>query len=159
MAQAPAATVSWICVLIAMLAGGCERSGPAACVAAGGQCVLGGGSLDCLERGPQDCNPDVNPGGAICCLKAGPPRQGNQNTGATMQEHAGSGASAGAPAVSTTGPADCMAAGGRCLIGGGAPGTCQVGPFDCNPERNPGGAVCCLNKMQPDQSNPDADAG
>lgn len=43
-----------------------DTSGPAACVAAGGQCVLGGAS--CSSRGPQDCNPDRNPGGAFCCL-------------------------------------------------------------------------------------------
>lgn len=44
-------------------------SGPAACVAAGGECVLGGST--CLNIGSQDCNPDRNPGGAFCCLDQG----------------------------------------------------------------------------------------
>ena len=48
---------------------GGEASGPADCVAAGGQCVLGGGGPNCAKVGPQDCNPDRNPGGAACCLE------------------------------------------------------------------------------------------
>jgi len=43
-----------------------SNDGPAACVAAGGQCILGGNH--CPNAGPQDCNPDRNPGGAFCCL-------------------------------------------------------------------------------------------
>ncbi len=43
-----------------------DNSGPAACAAAGGQCLIGGNT--CPNRGPQDCNPDRNPGGAFCCL-------------------------------------------------------------------------------------------
>lgn len=43
-----------------------SSTGPEACVAAGGQCVMG--SQPCPNRGPQDCNPQRNPGGAICCL-------------------------------------------------------------------------------------------
>ena len=42
-------------------------SGPAACAAAGGQCLLGG-APNCVIVGPQDCKPDRNPGGAFCCL-------------------------------------------------------------------------------------------
>jgi hypothetical protein len=42
------------------------ESGQDACIAAGGQCVLGG--YRCGYVGPQDCNPDRNPGGAFCCL-------------------------------------------------------------------------------------------
>ncbi|HLK91171.1 MAG TPA: hypothetical protein VKZ18_14835 [Polyangia bacterium] len=46
---------------------GCSSStGAELCVAAGGQCVLGGHV--CANAGPQDCNPDRNPGGAFCCL-------------------------------------------------------------------------------------------
>lgn len=45
---------------------GCSSSGPEACRAAGGECVLGG--QRCANRGPQDCNPDRNPGGAFCCV-------------------------------------------------------------------------------------------
>jgi hypothetical protein len=49
------------------LAGACSSSsGQAQCEAAGGQCVLGGAW--CSNPGPQDCNPDRNPGGAFCCL-------------------------------------------------------------------------------------------
>jgi hypothetical protein len=44
-----------------------EDSGPADCVAAGGQCVVGPG-VNCGKIGPQNCNPDHNPGGAVCCL-------------------------------------------------------------------------------------------
>jgi len=51
---------------------GCDAepalSGPAACSAAGGRCVVGPG-IGCAEIGPQDCNPDINPGGAVCCLR------------------------------------------------------------------------------------------
>src|SRR5690242_1628026 len=47
---------------------------------------------------------------------------------------------------STGGPEACVQAGGQCLLGSAvATGACPViGPQDCNPERNPGGAVCCL---------------
>ena len=41
-------------------------SGPEACVAAGGKCVLG--NNHCPNAGAQDCNPDRNPGGGFCCL-------------------------------------------------------------------------------------------
>jgi hypothetical protein len=51
-----------------LLAASCAQSGPEACVAAGGECVLGGGPCYGIQ-GPQDCNPPpVNPGGAFCCL-------------------------------------------------------------------------------------------
>jgi hypothetical protein len=54
--------------LLVLLAGACsgKSSGAEACVAAGGQCVIGGHI--CPNHGPQDCNPDLNPGGAFCCL-------------------------------------------------------------------------------------------
>lgn len=41
-------------------------NGPAACVAAGGQCLIGGAT--CAHVGSADCNPDLNPGGGFCCL-------------------------------------------------------------------------------------------
>lgn len=44
----------------------CGDSGPEACVAAGGTCLLGGAT--CANQGPQNCNPEKNPGGAFCCL-------------------------------------------------------------------------------------------
>jgi hypothetical protein len=44
----------------------------------------------------------------------------------------------------SNGIAACAVAGGRCLLGGPA-GCANVGPQDCNPDRNPGGAVCCLD--------------
>jgi hypothetical protein len=60
---------------VSLLAGpGCTStdngaSGPTACVAAGGQCLAGGGGPNyCGTVGPQNCNPDHNPGGAVCCL-------------------------------------------------------------------------------------------
>jgi hypothetical protein len=58
-----------VCALVVFLMAGlasCSSSGPEACRAAGGECVLGGNV--CANRGPQDCNPDRNPGGAFCCL-------------------------------------------------------------------------------------------
>jgi len=59
-------------ILLALLSAGCASSspnGPAECVAAGGRCVIGSGCLpDAGVVGPQDCNPDRNPGGAVCCL-------------------------------------------------------------------------------------------
>ncbi|MGD0674040.1 MAG: hypothetical protein ABSC94_01395 [Polyangiaceae bacterium] len=48
--------------------GSSAGSGAAACAAAGGQCLLAGGEPNCAKVGPQDCNPDENPGGAVCCL-------------------------------------------------------------------------------------------
>lgn len=47
-------------------------------------------------------------------------------------------------AACSTGPAECAAAGGKCVIG--PPMNCHgmVGSQDCNPDRNPGGALCCL---------------
>jgi hypothetical protein len=47
-----------------------QKSGPEACEAAGGVCRIGGlaGTGICPNLGPQDCNPDRNPGGAVCCL-------------------------------------------------------------------------------------------
>ncbi len=46
---------------------GCTSStGPEMCVAAGGQCLVGGNV--CANHGPQDCNPERNSGGAFCCL-------------------------------------------------------------------------------------------
>jgi len=53
-------------VMIAASSCSSGSSGAQACVAAGGQCVLGGHT--CANSGPQDCNPDRNPGGAFCCL-------------------------------------------------------------------------------------------
>lgn len=49
-----------------LMTAACSGDGPAACVAAGGQCLIG--SNPCPNRGSQDCNPDRNPGGAFCCL-------------------------------------------------------------------------------------------
>lgn len=43
---------------------------PAACIAAGGRCVLGGAVNICAKQGPSGCNTDPpNPGGAFCCLE------------------------------------------------------------------------------------------
>jgi hypothetical protein len=57
-------------------------SGREACVAAGGQCLLGGNA--CANPGPQDCNPDRNPGGAFCCLPC--PSGTKANDGGTRCE-------------------------------------------------------------------------
>jgi hypothetical protein len=156
----PRAAVSWTCVLIlAIFAGGCESSGPEACVAAGGRCMIPGPPLACLERGPQDCNPTLNPGGAFCCLKSDP-QPVEQSHEPTAVRDAGSGAvapAAGAQSVSSRGPAECAAAGGRCILGS-YQGCGEVGPFECNPERNPGGAFCCL-KDKPQPVTGVADAG
>lgn len=59
-------TASALAVLLACSTTSPTNSGFAACVAAGGECVLGGTS--CARSGPQDCNPNENPGGAFCCL-------------------------------------------------------------------------------------------
>lgn len=73
--------------LTILLLGACsstssDTSGPAACTAAGGQCLIGGNS--CPNRGPQDCNPDKNPGGAFCCLPC--PTGTKANDGGTACE-------------------------------------------------------------------------
>ena len=59
------ATAMWAALLL--VAASCGQSGEAACEAAGGQCVLGGGPCSGTQ-GTQECNPNVNPGGAFCCL-------------------------------------------------------------------------------------------
>jgi len=60
------------------------------------------------------------------------------------------GSSAGAAAASTagagglSGPDQCAAEGGKCILGGAS---CNHrGTSDCNPTRNPGGAFCCLDE-------------
>jgi hypothetical protein len=45
-----------------------DPNGPAACVAAGGHCICGPFACDGGVIGPQDCNPDRNPCGGVCCL-------------------------------------------------------------------------------------------
>ena len=55
-------------MMLAACSSGNDASGPAQCVAAGGQCVLPNPSNPCPNHGPQNCNPEVNPGGAFCCL-------------------------------------------------------------------------------------------
>ena len=67
--------------------------GPAACENAGGRCVLGS-FQNCAERVNHDCNPQLNPGGAFCCLKDGPPKERDAGMVA-----AGSSGSAGKPAI------------------------------------------------------------
>jgi hypothetical protein len=59
-------------VLTALGALGCNgpQSGPDACIAAGGRCVVGGAVNICTKQGPLGCNTDPpNPGGAFCCLE------------------------------------------------------------------------------------------
>ena len=50
----------------------------------------------------------------------------------------------GVGCTDTSGPAECASAGGRCVVGGSSCST--VGSQDCNPNRNPGGAFCCLDQ-------------
>ena len=63
----------WLALLLAVAQAcavppyGGDVNGPAKCVAAGGQCQLGGRNCEGVV-GPQDCDPWVNPGGARCCL-------------------------------------------------------------------------------------------
>ncbi len=50
--------------------------------------------------------------------------------------------SAGCSSTGASGPEMCAAAGGQCVLGGNS---CPVvGTQDCNPDRNAGGAFCCL---------------
>ena len=60
-----------VIALVALLAVACSESpnGPAECAAAGGHCILGPPTnCDGGVVGPQDCNPERNPGGGVCCL-------------------------------------------------------------------------------------------
>jgi hypothetical protein len=45
---------------------------------------------------------------------------------------------------SQTGPDACIAAGGRCVPGSAINMCASRGTPDCNPDRNPGGAFCCI---------------
>jgi hypothetical protein len=58
--------IGLVMIVLAACSGTSSQSGPEACVAAGGKCILGGNT--CSNPGPQDCNPDRNAGGAFCCL-------------------------------------------------------------------------------------------
>jgi hypothetical protein len=103
--------------------------GQTACQSGGGTCVLG--NVSCAEQAPeadQDCNPDKNPGGSFCCLS----KSSTTDSGATSA---------------------CVSAGGACVLGDvscakQAPEADQ----DCNPDKNPGGAFCCLSKETACQS-------
>jgi hypothetical protein len=53
--------------VLAVAAYSCKET----CHSAGGRCVLGGFTR-CVRTGAQDCNPDLNPGGAFCCLEEKP---------------------------------------------------------------------------------------
>ena len=65
-----------VMALVALLAVACSESpnGPAECAAAGGRCICGPSGCDGGVIGPQDCNPDRNPCGGVCCL---PPEAGS----------------------------------------------------------------------------------
>jgi hypothetical protein len=69
-------------LLLLSLAACSGESGPAECVAAGGQCVVGG--TQCANPGTADCNPDRNPGGFFCCLPC--PKGTNPNDAGTACE-------------------------------------------------------------------------
>jgi hypothetical protein len=71
-------------MILAACSSGSSASGPAECVAAGGQCRLPNPSIPCANPGPQDCNPDRNPGGAFCCLPC--PSGTHANDGGTACE-------------------------------------------------------------------------
>jgi len=70
------------------LAAGCGSSGAlqgdgeaaATCSSLGGTCVLG--NVSCVHQAPnasQLCNPDLNPGGAFCCLDTASPDAGSSD--------------------------------------------------------------------------------
>ncbi len=77
---------------------GADADGPAACVAAGGECLVGGSSSVCAVVGPQDCNPDRNPGGQYCCLKKAGAPDAAPESGADADACAPSGCSTACPA-------------------------------------------------------------
>ncbi len=112
-----------------------------ACQAAGGNCVPG--NVTCATQAvasAQDCNPDRNPGGTFCCLSEGSGSDG----GASDAGGSDGGGDAG-PGEAGAGGA-CKSAGGTCVLGNV---TCATqapdADQDCNPDKNPGGAFCCLS--------------
>ncbi|HKP57230.1 MAG TPA: hypothetical protein VJV78_10935 [Polyangiales bacterium] len=130
-----------------------EPAGPEACAAAGGRCVLGS-SMNCAQRGPQDCNPTRNPGGAFCCLKDAAPKAGSPAPAVDAGTPAGRGG-AGA-AGSSGGGGGGGASGGDAADGGAAPTeqvdySCET-DADCTVENV--GNCCghfprCVNKESP----------
>jgi hypothetical protein len=114
-----------------------DASGPAACVAAGGQCLFGAGT-NCAKVGPQDCNTfGPNSGGNFCCLALLPD---DAESDSTTEPDAGSGGN------------ECTSAGGQCLIGDVI---CAVpGPQSCGGV-TPAGYYCCLSNAA-DCGQPDA---
>jgi hypothetical protein len=101
------------------------------------------GSIACGSPGGDFGGAGSSGSGGTACGAAGlngsggPTQVGSGRTVASMPIDPGS-----------DGPAQCIAAGGRCLLGSGVPSCAELGPFDCNPTRNPGGAFCCL-KVKP----------
>ena len=67
-----------------------DAGGPADCVAAGGQCLVGGGGDICAVVGPQDCNPDRGPSGSYCCLEKASGVDAAADTGADSSPDASS---------------------------------------------------------------------
>jgi hypothetical protein len=77
---------------------GADADGPAACVAAGGECLVGGSNSICAVVGPQDCNPDRDPGGQYCCLQKAGVADAAPESGADADACAPSGCSTACPA-------------------------------------------------------------
>ena len=100
-------------------------SGPAACAAAGGACIPGapGGCAD-GTLGPQDCNPDRNPSGAVCCL----PGSGEPADGAT---DADGGTDAATPTDAANAPDACPADARENRIGTSSYDTSCSADTDC----------------------------
>jgi hypothetical protein len=107
-----------------------SQSGPAACAAAGGQCVIP--NLHCKKVGPQDCNPaPANAGGAYCCL---------DETDADLEQGPADAAAMTPDAQSVSiETSACAAAGGQCK----AAASCTA----LSPETCENGAVCCFDDI------------
>jgi hypothetical protein len=81
-----------------------------------------------------------SPNQVVASVQCGSPAAGSGGTSGSELPRVGiSGESA-------KGPAQCVAAGGTCMLGSGVPFCAEPGQYDCNPERNPGGAFCCLRR-------------
>lgn len=116
-------------------------SGPEACVQAGGRCAIGSavGTASCPIRGPQDCNPDRNPGGAICCLPG--------SDAGTSDAGGSTAACSWSPTLDDAGPGGCKAerAFVQCSLPNGGGCDCLSNdPTQC-PECGPTQGAACQN--------------
>jgi hypothetical protein len=103
-----------------------------ACMSAAGTCVIGPG-VNCVKQaatGAQDCNPDLNPGGATCCVEFADASPASLADGGGRDALTDGDAATPCPAAAMSNePGSCAEAGalcGYCYEGTGVGCECQA---------------------------------